>query len=75
MLRPGELRQAEWSEFDFDGGVETHGKPVWRIPAERMKLPKEEKGNANYIVNLYSTQRLHSALRYQSPIAYEQANA
>lgn len=31
--RPGELRQAEWSEFDLDGGV-------WSIPAERMKMRK-----------------------------------
>ena len=28
--RPGEVRQAEWSEIDFD-------KAVWTIPAERMK--------------------------------------
>lgn len=48
MLRPGELRQAEWAEFDFEGGVETHGKPVWRIPAERMKLPKEDKRQSEY---------------------------
>lgn len=30
FVRPGELRQAEWSEFDFDA-------KVWRIPAVRMK--------------------------------------
>jgi hypothetical protein len=30
MARPGELRQAEWQEFDLD-------KAVWKIPAERMK--------------------------------------
>ena len=29
--RPGELRQAEWSEFDLDN-------TDWRIPAERMKM-------------------------------------
>lgn len=28
--RPGEIRQAEWSEFDLDGAV-------WTIPAARMK--------------------------------------
>lgn len=30
FVRPGELRQAEWSEFDLDKGE-------WNIPAERMK--------------------------------------
>lgn len=29
--RPGELRMAEWSEFDLDGAV-------WSIPAGRMKM-------------------------------------
>ncbi|MEO6967992.1 MAG: integrase arm-type DNA-binding domain-containing protein [Rhodanobacteraceae bacterium] len=31
FVRPGELRKAEWSEFDLD-------KSEWRIPAERMKM-------------------------------------
>jgi integrase len=30
FLRPGELRKAEWSEFDLDGAT-------WTIPAARMK--------------------------------------
>lgn len=30
FVRPGELRQAEWSEFDMDA-------KEWRIPADRMK--------------------------------------
>ncbi|NLR70770.1 integrase arm-type DNA-binding domain-containing protein [Novosphingobium sp. ERN07] len=34
FVRPGELRYAEWSEFDFDAGV-------WRIPAEKMKARSE----------------------------------
>jgi len=34
FVRPGELRQAEWSEIDFDGAV-------WRIPAARMKKRRE----------------------------------
>jgi integrase len=34
FVRPGELRQAEWSEFDFDAAV-------WRIPAARMKKRRE----------------------------------
>ena len=31
FLRPGELRQAEWVEFDFE-------KAEWRIPGRRMKM-------------------------------------
>ena len=31
FVRPGELRKAEWSEFDLD-----HAE--WRIPAEKMKM-------------------------------------
>ncbi len=31
FVRPGELRQAEWSEFDFE-------EALWTIPAERMKM-------------------------------------
>jgi integrase len=33
FVRPGELRHAEWSEFDLDGP-----EPLWRIPAEKMKM-------------------------------------
>jgi len=31
FVRPGELRQARWEEFDFE-------KSEWRIPASRMKM-------------------------------------
>jgi integrase len=31
FVRPGELRQAEWAEFNLD-------EAEWRIPAERMKM-------------------------------------
>lgn len=34
--RPGELRAAEWSEFDLDRGV-------WVIPAARTKMRREHK--------------------------------
>ena len=46
FVRPGELRKAEWSEFDLDGAV-------WRIPAARMKRTKQEKlSGAAHIVPL-----------------------
>ncbi len=32
--RPGELRQAEWSEFDLE-------KAIWTIPADRTKMRRE----------------------------------
>lgn len=34
--RPGEIRQAEWQEFDLDGAV-------WTVPASRMKRKKAGK--------------------------------
>ncbi len=34
MTRPGEIRFARWSEFDFE-------RAEWRIPAERMKMREE----------------------------------
>jgi len=34
FVRPGELRQAAWCEFDLEGNV-------WRIPAARMKKRRE----------------------------------
>ena len=34
--RPGELRAAEWSEFDLDGAV-------WTIPAARMKMRRPHR--------------------------------
>jgi len=33
FVRPGELRHAEWAEFDLEGGL-------WIIPAEKMKMRK-----------------------------------
>lgn len=36
FLRPGELRHAEWAEFDLD-------QATWNVPVERLKLLKSEK--------------------------------
>jgi integrase len=36
FVRPGELRAAEWAEFDFDAAV-------WEIPAGRMKMRKAHR--------------------------------
>jgi len=40
FVRPGELRAAEWKEFDLAGAQ-------WTIPAARMKLSKVQKADAN----------------------------
>lgn len=34
FVRPGELRHAEWVEFDFE-------RAEWRIPAEKMKMKEQ----------------------------------
>jgi integrase len=36
FVRPGELRQAEWTEFDLDSAV-------WCIPAEKMKMRRPHR--------------------------------
>jgi len=52
MLRPGELRQAEWSEIDLDNAT-------WIIPVKRMKALKATKldNETTHIVPL-STQAI-----------------
>ena len=36
FVRSGELRSAEWSEFDLDA-------KVWKIPAGKMKMKREHR--------------------------------
>ena len=36
FVRPGELRHAEWTEFELDSY-----EPQWRIPAEKMKMGEQ----------------------------------
>ncbi len=47
MLRPGELRAAEWSEIDLESGL-------WTIPIRRMKAPTHIKqaNQSNHTVPL-----------------------
>ncbi len=42
-VRPGELRFAEWQEFEGLDGDE----PLWRIPAARMKGDEERKADSS----------------------------
>ena len=36
IVRPGELRAAEWAEFDLDAGL-------WSIPGEKMKMKRPHR--------------------------------
>ena len=40
FLRPGELRQTTWAEFDLDNGI-------WLVPSMRMKRTKLQKENGH----------------------------
>ena len=53
--RPGELRHARWSEFDFN-------RAVWTIPAERMKMRREHRkplppAVLHFLIDLRGTNR------------------
>lgn len=62
FLRPGELRKAEWSEFDFDAAQ-------WNIPAERMKMkqPHIVSLSEQALAILRELQPLTSTSRYLFP--------
>jgi integrase len=60
FVRPGELRKAEWTEFELDAAE-------WKIPAARMKRSKQDKAaGAPHLVPL-STQAL-AVLRDLQPL-------
>ena len=51
IVRVGVLREAPWSEFegiDWDRPDSVPDQPIWRVPAHRMKLEVEDKGNAAF---------------------------
>ncbi len=62
FVRPGELRQAEWQEFDLEGAV-------WRIPAEKMKMaqPHAVPLSTQVIELLRELRSLGNAGRYLFP--------
>ncbi|MDR2013831.1 MAG: integrase arm-type DNA-binding domain-containing protein [Rhodanobacter sp.] len=62
FTRPGELRAAEWAEFDLDGAT-------WNIPAERMKLrlPHVVPLSTQAVVILRELHPLTGAGRYVFP--------
>lgn len=62
FVRPGELRQAEWSEIDLDCAM-------WRIPGERMKMKAAHLVplSAQAVAILRDLQPLTGAGRYVFP--------
>ena len=59
FVRPGELRRAEWQEFDLD-------KAVWTIPAEKMKMrdPHVVPLSTQSIALLESAKAISAGQRY-----------
>ena len=64
FTRPGELRQAEWSEFNLDAGL-------WSIPAERMKMkqPHIVPLSKQAIAVLRDVETVSSGMKYVFPTA------
>jgi integrase len=62
FVRPGELRHAEWSEFDFD-------KAEWRIPGAKMKMGEQHLVplSAQAVAILREIQPLTGSGRYVFP--------
>ena len=60
--RPGELRQAEWSEFDLD-------QAIWTIPASRMKMrrPHVKPLPTQAVATLRRLQKITGPLGYVFP--------
>ncbi|MBA3596039.1 MAG: integrase arm-type DNA-binding domain-containing protein [Methylibium sp.] len=58
--RPGEIRKAEWAEFDLDAGL-------WSIPSERMKRTRQGKVSGSAHVVPLSTQAV-AVLRDLQPL-------
>ena len=62
FVRPGELRHAEWLEFDL-------AKQVWSIPADKMKMPRPHKVPlaTQAIALIQELQKLTGSSRYLFP--------
>jgi integrase len=61
FLRPGELRNAEWSEFDLDASE-------WNLPVERLKLKKrikeDRKGEKHLVPLSHQAVKILTGLRF-----------
>lgn len=68
FVRPGELRKAEWAEFDFENGA-------WNIPKEKMKLREPHmvplSTHAVAILNRLRAMRIDSAYVFPGALTTE----
>lgn len=65
FVRPGELRHAEWSEFDLD-------ESIWNLPAAKMKAPRAHAVPLSFQVRdmLKELRTLTGSGKYVFPSAY-----
>lgn len=65
FVRPGELRHAEWSEFDFEAGI-------WNLPAAKMKARRSHSVPLSRQVKniLLKLRELTGSGKYVFPSAY-----
>lgn len=68
FVRPGELRKAEWAEFDFENGA-------WNIPKEKMKMREPHivplSTHAVAILNRLRAMRIDSAYVFPGALTTE----
>jgi integrase len=80
LVRPGIVRAARWQEFegiDWDGPETDAPNALWRVPAERMKLELEHKGDEAFehlvplppqaVAVLHAVRRLSGRIDYLFP--------
>jgi integrase len=62
FVRPGELRQAEWSEFDLKA-------EIWTLPASKMKMGRAHRVplSRQVLALLADLRELHAGSRYLFP--------
>lgn len=77
LVRPGVVRAARWSEFeeiDWSKPGQLSPDALWRVPAERMKLDLEGKGDGamDHVIPLprQAVELLHAVRRLTGTIDY-----
>lgn len=74
LVRVGVLRTALWSEFegiDWSTPDSVPNAPIWRIPASRMKLDVEDKGNTAFGHDVPLPRQAVEVLRALRPLTGE----